>query len=126
VKDFIEDLSNAAIPTARRSGTLANQHTFDPKPLIRTFEHALTRLNNLSEDLEEKENELSGAVRRAEAQHNQNVESLGRRLEQAIDRFQKLDSTLNGNDEGGPDAGASVSDWRSWTASGSAPWTQSS
>jgi hypothetical protein len=47
-------------------------------------------------------------VRRAEAQHNQNVESLGRRLEQAIDRFQKLDSTLNGNDEGGPDAGGNI------------------
>jgi len=68
----------------------------------------LTRLNNLSEDLEEKENELSGAVRRAEAQHNANAESLGRRLEQAIDRFQKLDSTLNGNDDGGSDAGGNV------------------
>ncbi|KAH7408310.1 exocyst complex component Sec10-like protein [Phaeosphaeria sp. MPI-PUGE-AT-0046c] len=108
VKDFIEDLSDAAVPASRKSGTLANQHTFDPKPLIRTFEHALTRLNNLSEDLEEKENELSGAVRRAEAQHNQNVESLGRRLEQAIDRFQKLDSSLNGNDDGGSDSGGNI------------------
>lgn len=68
----------------------------------------MTRLNNLSEDLEEKENELSGAVRRAEAQHNQNVESLGRRLEQAIDRFQRLDSSLNGNDDGGPDSGGNI------------------
>lgn len=68
----------------------------------------MTRLNNLSEDLEEKENELSGAVRRAEAQHNQNVESLGRRLEQSIDRFQRLDSSLNGGDEGGPDAGGNI------------------
>ncbi|KAF1840551.1 exocyst complex component Sec10 [Cucurbitaria berberidis CBS 394.84] len=107
VKDFIEDLSDAAVPASRKSGP-SGQQTFDPKPLIRTFEHALTRLNNLSEDLEEKENELSGAVRRAEAQHNQNVESLGRRLEQAIDRFQKLDSSLNGNDDGGPDAGGNI------------------
>jgi hypothetical protein len=68
----------------------------------------LTRLNNLSEDLEEKENELSGAVRRAEAQHNQNAESLGRRLEQAMDRFQRLDSSLNGNDSGGPDPGGNI------------------
>lgn len=108
VKDFIEDLSDAAVPASRKSGTLANQQTFDPKPLIRTFEHALMRLNNLSEDLEEKENELSGAVRRAESQHNQNVESLGRRLEQAIDRFQRLDSSLNGNDDGGPDSGGNI------------------
>jgi len=47
-------------------------------------------------------------VRRAEAQHNQNVESLGRRLEQAMDRFQRLDSSLNGSDEGGPDAGGNI------------------
>ncbi|KAH7399461.1 exocyst complex component Sec10-like protein [Pyrenochaeta sp. MPI-SDFR-AT-0127] len=108
VKDFIEDLSHAAVPASRKSGSTSGQQTFDPKPLIRTFEHALTRLNNLSEDLEEKENELSGAVRRAEAQHNQNAESLGRRLEQSIDRFQRLDSSLNGGDEGGPDAGGNI------------------
>ncbi|KAH7076670.1 exocyst complex component Sec10-like protein [Paraphoma chrysanthemicola] len=108
VKDFVEDLSDAAVPVSRKSGSTSAQQTFDPKPLIRTFEHALTRLNNLSEDLEEKENELSGAVRRAEQQHNQNVESLGRRLESAIDRFQRLDSSLNGNDDGGPDSGGNV------------------
>ncbi|KAF2831166.1 exocyst complex component Sec10 [Ophiobolus disseminans] len=108
VKDFIEDLSDVAVPASRKSSVASAQQTFDPKPLIRTFEHALTRLNNLSEDLEERENELSGAVRRAEAQHNQNVESLGRRLEQAIDRFQRLDSTLNGNDDGGPDSGGNI------------------
>ncbi|CBX95583.1 similar to exocyst complex component sec10 [Plenodomus lingam JN3] len=108
VKDFIEDLSDAAVPASRRSGATTGQVTFDPKPLIRTFEHALTRLTYLSEDLEEKENELSGAVRRAETQHNQNVESLGRRLEQSMDRFQKLDSSLNGNDDGGSDAGGNV------------------
>ncbi|KAF1946285.1 exocyst complex component Sec10 [Clathrospora elynae] len=108
VKDFIESLSDAAVPTSRKSGGNAGQQTFDPKPLIRTFEHALTRLNGLSEDLEEKETELSGAVRRAEIQHNQNAESLGRRLEQAMDRFQRLDSSLNGGDEGGPDAGGNI------------------
>jgi hypothetical protein len=47
-------------------------------------------------------------VRRAEAQHNQNVESLGRRLEQAMERFQRLDSSLNGGDEGGADAGGNI------------------
>ncbi|KAF2270576.1 exocyst complex component Sec10 [Lojkania enalia] len=109
VKDFIESLSDAAIPASRRSGPASGQQAFDPKPLIRTFEHALSRLNSLSEELEERENELSGAVRRAEAQHNQNVESLGKKLDQAIDRFQRLDSSLNGNpDDGGPDAGGNA------------------
>lgn len=109
VKDFIETLSDAAVPASRKSGPSSSQQAFDPKPLIRTFEHALSRLNTLSEELEERENELSGAVRRAESQHNQNVESLGRKLDQAIDRFQNLDSSLNGNpNDDGPDAGGNA------------------
>ncbi|KAF2874858.1 exocyst complex component Sec10-like protein [Massariosphaeria phaeospora] len=110
VKDFIEALSDSAVPASRKSGPSTGHQAFDPKPLIRTFEHALSRLNNLSEELEERENELSGAVRRAEAQHNQNVESLGRKLDQAIDGFQRLDTSLNGGggDDGGPDTGGNV------------------
>lgn len=70
----------------------------------------MTRLNALSEELEERENELSAAVRRAEAQHNQNVDSLGRKLDQAIDRFQKLDSSLNGayGDDGSLESGGNA------------------
>jgi hypothetical protein len=49
-------------------------------------------------------------VRRAEAQHNQNVDSLGRKLEQAIDRFQSLDNSLNGSggDDGASDGGGNI------------------
>jgi hypothetical protein len=67
-------------------------------------------LNGLAEELAERENELAGGVRRAEAQHNQSVESLGRKLEQAIDKFQKLDSSLNGNpnEEGGGNAAVRI------------------
>lgn len=36
VRDFIEDLSESAIPVNRRSGPA--QDAFDPKPLIRIFE----------------------------------------------------------------------------------------
>jgi hypothetical protein len=36
VRDFIEDLSENAIPVNRRSGP--SQDAFDPKPLIRIFE----------------------------------------------------------------------------------------
>jgi hypothetical protein len=109
VKDFIETLSDSAVPASRKSGPAVSQQAFDPKPLIRTFEHALTRLNGLSEELEERENELSGAVRRAEAQHNQNVQTLGRKLDQAMERFQRLDNSLNGNiDDSGQDVGGNV------------------
>ncbi|KAJ5901371.1 hypothetical protein N7504_007365 [Penicillium tannophilum] len=97
VKEFIEALSDTAI-SARRStlGTTPANQPFDPKPLIRTFESAQRRLGELSGDLEIRENELSAAVRRAEAQHSQNLTSLGRKLRQAIDSFQQLDTSLNG------------------------------
>ena len=97
VKDFVEALSDSAVPPNRRSGP-ANSNTFDPKPLIRSFEHALNRMGDLSGDLELRENELSGAVRRAEAQHTSNVQTLGRKLEQTVDNFNHLDNSLNGDD----------------------------
>ncbi|KAI9710673.1 MAG: Exocyst complex component 5 [Bogoriella megaspora] len=106
VKDFVESLSDSAVPTSRRSAPAA--HVFDPKPLIRTFESAIGRLKSLSEDLQVRESELAGAVRRAETQHNQNTESLGQKVEQAIDEFHQLDGSLsrpahdlNGSDSGG-------------------------
>ncbi|KAJ5909193.1 hypothetical protein N7495_001875 [Penicillium taxi] len=98
VKEFIEALSDTAI-SSRRSAvgtTGAANQPFDPKPLIRTFEHAQQRLGELSGDLEIRENELSAAVRRAEAQHSQNLTTLGRKLRQTIESFQQLDTSLNG------------------------------
>ena len=68
---------------------------FDPKPLIRTFEHAQARLNELSGDLEIRENELSAAARRAEAQHEQNTSTLGKKLRRTIGAFHQLDSSFD-------------------------------
>ena len=98
VKDFVEALSDSASTPNRRSGP-SNQAAFDPKPLIRSFEHALNRMSELSGDLETRENELSGAVRRAEAQHISNVQTLGRKLDQTIDSFDRLDSSLSGDNQ---------------------------
>lgn len=92
VKDFIESLSDSAQPSTRRSHP-ANQ-PFDPKPFIRTFEQAQRRLNDLSGDLELRENELSAAVRRAEAQHTSNTETLGEKLNTTINSFNKLETSL--------------------------------
>ncbi|KAH8689194.1 exocyst complex component Sec10-like protein [Talaromyces proteolyticus] len=97
VKDFVESLSDGAIATRRSAGGAAGANqAFDPKPLIRTFEHAQGTLNDLLGDLEIRENELSAAVRRAEAQHAQNLNTLGRKLNHTIESFQKLDTSLNG------------------------------
>ena len=97
----MEALSDSAIPANRRSGPSNQADAFDPKPLIRSFEHALKRMSDLSGDLETQENERSAAVRRAEAQHNQNVQVLGKKLDETIDSFHALDTSLNGNDYDG-------------------------
>ena len=97
----MEALSDSAIPSNRRSGPSNQADAFDPKPLIRSFEHALKRMSDLSGDLETQENERSAAVRRAEAQHNQNVQVLGKKLDETIDSFHALDTSLNGNDYDG-------------------------
>lgn len=99
VKDFIESLTDAAQPSSRRSQGPAPS-AFDSKPLIRAFEQASKRLNELSEELEEKETELSGAVRIAEAQHGSNLQRLGNQLGRTVNSFQQLDSNLT-SDRGG-------------------------
>ena len=98
VKDFVEALSDSAVLPSRRSGPSSQSNAFDPKPLIRSFEHALNRLADLSGDLESRENELSGAVRRAEAQYTNNIQNLGRKLDQTVDSFNRLDASLNSDE----------------------------
>ncbi|KAK4250832.1 exocyst complex component Sec10-like protein [Corynascus novoguineensis] len=93
VGDFVDSLAEAALPVSRRSGPA--HHAFDPKPLIRGFENALTRLGALSEELQERESELLSQVRRAEIQHDQTLETLGRKLDQSMAQFEALDLTLN-------------------------------
>ena len=98
VKDFVEALSNNAIPQHRRSAPAQQSEAFDPKPLIRSFEHALKRISDLSGDLELRENELSAAARRAEAQHQGVVQNLSRKLDHTVESFHRLDASLSGGD----------------------------
>ncbi|KAI1002300.1 hypothetical protein K3495_g5900 [Podosphaera aphanis] len=93
VRDFVEELAESAVPVNRRSGP-GNQ-AFDPKPLIRTFENALSQLASLSEELEIRETDLLTSVRRAEIAYNQTLETLGRKLDQSIDTFETLDISIN-------------------------------
>ena len=95
VKDFVESLSDSAVPPNRRSGQSNQTQAFDPRPLIRTLEQGLTQLSELSGDLESQETERSAAVRRAEAQHTTSIDSLGKKLDQAIDKFRNLDRSLD-------------------------------
>ena len=106
VKDFVESLSESAVPANRRSGQ--SSQAFDPKPLIRTLENALNRLSELSSDLESRETELSASVRKAEAQHSQHVDGLGRKLDRAIGSFRKLDRSLNEGSTGSTGGGGAT------------------
>ncbi|KAL8834739.1 MAG: hypothetical protein Q9170_003616 [Blastenia crenularia] len=94
VKEFVETLSESAVPPNRRSGPASQANAFDPKPFIRTFEHALNRMADLSGDLEHRGNELSAAVRRAEAQHATTLQSADQKLEQIRHSFNSLDTSL--------------------------------
>ncbi|KAK4212485.1 exocyst complex component sec10 [Rhypophila decipiens] len=93
VRDFVDSLAETAVPQNRRSGP--SNHAFDPKPLIRTFENALSQLSSLSEELQVKESELLSQVRRAEIQHDQTLDTLGRKLDQSMAQFEALDLSLN-------------------------------
>ncbi|KAL7629380.1 Exocyst complex component 5 [Parahypoxylon ruwenzoriense] len=109
VRDFVDSLAESAVSFGRRSGPA--QQPFDPKPLIRTFENALQGLGNLSEELQAKESDLLSQVRRAEIQHDQTLDTLGRKLDQSINQFEALDLTLNnpnGNERGSREAGGNI------------------
>jgi len=112
VKDFVESLSETATSSSRKSSQGPNAaistQAFDPKPLIRTFEQALTRLKVLSEDLELRENELSANVRRVDTQHNQNIRTRERDLEKAVDSFNGLERSLDGDGDAGGNAAVRI------------------
>ncbi|KAF3933873.1 hypothetical protein ABW19_dt0202788 [Dactylella cylindrospora] len=94
VKDFIEGLSQSVQSTRRSQGPAAT--AFDPKPYIRTFEAAVSRIKEINQDLAEQESELKEAVRRAELDHTRKVNELGKKLENTLDKFQKLDVNIGG------------------------------
>ncbi|KAG9255054.1 exocyst complex component Sec10 [Emericellopsis atlantica] len=110
VRDFVDSLADSAIPESRRSVPAASA-AFDPKPLIRTFENAQAQLASLGEELQTKETELLTQVRRAEIQHDQTLDTLGKKLDQSMSSFEALDITLqsgsadmnepNGRSDGG-------------------------
>ncbi|KAG5922243.1 hypothetical protein E4U42_005535 [Claviceps africana] len=104
VRDFVDSLADSALPVNRRSGPAST--AFDPKPLIRTFENALSQLASLGDELQERESELLSQVRRAETQHDQTLDRLGRKLDQTMSSFEALDGSLGqDNPSSVPDAG---------------------
>ncbi|PNP43758.1 hypothetical protein TGAM01_v209507 [Trichoderma gamsii] len=102
VRDFVDSLAESAMPSSRRSGPTQST-TFDPKPLIRSFENALSQLAVLGDELQERESELLSQVRRAEIQHDQTLDTLGRKLDETMESFEALDISLNPGSTNGKD-----------------------
>lgn len=65
---------------------------------------ALSQLAVLGDELQEKESELLSQVRRAEIQHDQTLDTLGRKLDETMESFEALDISLNPNSTNGNDA----------------------
>ncbi|KKA31151.1 hypothetical protein TD95_004865 [Thielaviopsis punctulata] len=101
VRDFIDGLAESAVPANRRSGAGAAPQQggvpFDPKPLIRTFESSVSQLAELTGTLQDRESDLMSQVRRAEIQHDQTLDTLGRKLDQSIESFEALDINSSGS-----------------------------
>jgi len=65
------------------------------RSLTCTLTDSLSQLSQLSEDLQEKESDILSQVRRAEIQHDQTLDTLGRKLDQSMAQFEALDLSLN-------------------------------
>ena len=86
VNEFVQGLSAANIAsTALRSGNDA----LDPKPYIRTFESALTKLQDLRADILREGKDIDAEVKAAEVQFS-------RRNSQLEDTFREINSTFTG------------------------------
>lgn len=57
----------------------------------------MSQLGSLSEELQEKESELLSQVRRAEMQHEQTLDTLGRKLDESMMSFEALDVSDDSN-----------------------------
>ena len=55
----------------------------------------MSQLATLRDELKDKESELLSQVRRAETQHDQTLDTLGRKLDQSMSSFEALDVSLN-------------------------------
>ena len=85
VNEFVQGLSAANIAyTARQSSG-----ALDPKPYIRTFEQALTRLQDLREKITQEGKDIDKDVKAAESQ-------FVRRNTQLEETFRDINSTFTG------------------------------
>ena len=78
-------------------GATPGTRLVDPSPFLTTLHctGAVSQLGVLSEDLQGTESEILSQVRRAEIQHDQTLDTLGRKLDESMTQFEALDLSLN-------------------------------
>jgi uncharacterized phage infection (PIP) family protein YhgE len=86
VNEFVQGLSAANIASTAR---LSSRDALDPKPYIRTFESALTRLQTLRDQVVVESTDIEQEVKVAENQ-------FARKNNQLEDTFRDINSTFNG------------------------------
>jgi hypothetical protein len=85
VNEFVQGLSAANIASSARQ----SRDALDPKPYIRTFESALTRLQSLRDQVVNEQNKVDKDVKQAEVQ-------FARKNSQLEDTFRDINSTFTG------------------------------
>ena len=91
VNEFVQGLSAANIAfTARQSSG-----ALDPKPYIRTFEAALTRLQDLREEIIQEEKDIDKNVKYAENQFAQKNRQLEETFRDINSTFTSLQSRIS-------------------------------
>jgi exocyst complex component 5 len=86
VNEFVQSLSAANIASTAR---LSSRDALDPKPYIRTFESALTRLQTLRDQVVKEGKEIDEEVKVVETQFT-------RKNSQLENTFRDINSTFNG------------------------------
>jgi exocyst complex component 5 len=86
VNEFVQGLSAANIASTAR---LSSRDALDPKPYIRTFESALTRLQTLRDQVVAESTDIDQEVKVAENQ-------FARKNNQLENTFRDINSTFNG------------------------------
>ncbi|KAL1919421.1 uncharacterized protein VTP21DRAFT_2114 [Calcarisporiella thermophila] len=89
-KEFIENLSSAIL-----SGSDGEKRAFDPKPLIRTFEAAVNRLESLRVHVRDKCDEIEGSAQLAETSHKKRLGELNSLFQDVYRSFENLETRIN-------------------------------
>ncbi|CCG81678.1 Putative uncharacterized protein [Taphrina deformans PYCC 5710] len=90
VTNFVESLSERELTVQRKN----QDQPFEPKPLIRDFEAALSKLNSLRTQIQEDIERNASEVQAAERAHNARIRQLNQKFENVVGSFESLEDMI--------------------------------